>query len=126
MTNLSLDKCMIVENGLGNINNLHSIFKFNDNNNLVNENIKGNKSIDLLQKNNIKLYKKYDHPYYTPSTLFKKERYKIFEDNAFAKLQSEYLNTQIERVKELKRLRAAFKNSFKFKFKTYNKTDSNK
>jgi hypothetical protein len=126
MTNLSLDKCMTVENGLENINNFHSRFIFNDNYKLTNENIKGNKSIDLLQKNNIKLYKKYDHPYYTPSTLFKKERYKIFEDNAFAKLQSEYLNTQIERVKELKRLRAAFKNSFKFKFKTYNKTDSNK
>ena len=122
LANLSLDKCMTVENS----NNFHSRFKFNDNNNLANENIKGNKSIDLFQKNNIKLYKKYDHPYYTPSTLFKKERYKIFEENAFAKLQSEYLNTQIERVKELKRLRAAFKNSFKFKFKTYNKTDSNK
>jgi len=126
MTNLSLDKCMTVENGLDNINNFHSRFKFNDNNKLANENIKGNKSIDLLQKNNIKLYKKYDHPYYTPSTLFKKERYKIFEENVFAKLQSEYLNTQIERVKELKRLRAAFKNSFKFKLRTYNKTDSNK
>ena len=126
MADLSLDKCMTVENGLENINSFQSRFKFNDNNKLANENIKGNKSIDLLQKNNIKLYKKYDHPYYTPSTLFKKERYKIFEDNAFAKLQSEYLNTQIERVKELKRLRAAFKNSFKFKFKTYNKTDSNK
>ena len=126
MGNLSLDKCLTVENGLENINNFHSRFMLNDNNKSGNENIKGNKSIDLLQKNNIKLYKKYDHPYYTPSALFKKERYKIFEENAFAKMQSEYLNTQIERVKELKRLRASFKNSFKFKFKTYNKNDSTK
>ena len=90
-------------------------YRFNtENNNTISN--KNNESV----KGKIFLHKKYNHPYYDPLTLIKKEKYKIFE-NKDNKYQSDYLHTHLERVNELKKIRSALKNNFKIKIKMFKK-----
>ena len=92
--------------------------RFNTENNII---IYNNNSNKIIKGNNIRLYKRYNHPYYDPLTLIKKEKYKIFDNtNISNKFKNDNLNSHIERIRELKRLRAYMKNNFKLRFKVNN------
>ena len=66
------------------------------------------KRINLINRFNEKMKnkkEKYNHPYYEQKTLFKMERYKIFDRSQRNKeYQNELLKTQIKRVRGLKNL----------------------
>ena len=127
MISKSLDKCITINSSLNTLNNYNSKDYYYNNISIEN-NIKrlNDKSVDLLQKNINKSIIKHNHPYFTPSTLLKKEKYKKLSDKSvFTDLQSNYYGSQNERIKELKNLRESFKNRYKIKLKSINKTDNN-
>ena len=52
---------------------------------------------------------KYNKPYYNNNILIKKERYKIFENsNLNKKIQSDYIKTHIQRIRDIKNLHSKF------------------
>ena len=66
---------------------------------------------------------KYNHPFYEWKTLFKKEKYKIFERNGINnELQNELITIHDNRLKDLKRLHLSMQKShnYKNKFNTLN------
>ena len=126
MISKSLDKCITINSSLNNINNNNSKDYYNNVNTENNLKRMNDKGIDIIQKNSMKSIIKNNHAYCTPSTLLKKEKYKIFEDkNVFANLQLNYYGSPNERIKELKKLRESFKNNYKIKLESINKTDNN-
>ena len=96
-------------------NTENNIFIFiNQNREIINDN------------NNININKKYNHPYYDPLTLIKKEKYKIFENkNITIKSKKNNINAHIERIRELKKLRDSMKNNLRYKFRFNNKDNNN-
>ena len=126
MISKSLDKCITINSSLNSINNYNSKEYYNNANTENNIKRLNDKSVDIIQKNSIKSVIKYNHPYCTPSALLKKEKYKLYEDkNIFTDIQSNYYGSQNERMKELNKLRESFKNNYKIKLKSINKTDNN-
>ena len=126
MISKSLDKCITINSSLNNISN--SNYRDYYNNISIENNIKklNDKSDDLIQKNNNKSNINNNYKYCTPTTLFKKEKYKLLEDKiVFTDLQPNYYGSKNERVKELKKLKESFKNSYKIKLQLINKTGNN-
>jgi CRP-like cAMP-binding protein len=79
---------------------------------------------DGAKKSKNSLYKRHNHPYYDPLTLIKKAKYKIFENKDMTdKMQTEYLNTHLERVRQLKKLRSDLRNNFKNQINIHNKNN---
>ena len=72
---------------------------------------------------NKKNKEKYNHPFYEWKTLFKKEKYKIFERNGINnEFQNELITIHDNRLKDLKRLHLSMQKShnYKNKFNTLN------
>ena len=91
-----------------------------ENNNVINN----NKRDLIIGNNNFKFNKKYNHPYYDPLTLIKKEQYKIFDTKDYNlinnKPKKDYLHSHLDRLRKLKKLRNSMKNNYRIKFVNVN------
>ena len=101
-------------------NNYRALFNNYKRNNKENNIINNSKSNDMLKGNKIKLNKKYNHPYYDPLTLIKKEKYKIFDNKDIIDNNKNNLIYHIGKIRELKQLRTLNKKSYKFNYKSIN------
>ena len=92
-----------------------------ENNNIINNN---KRDFIIGNNNNIKFKKKYNHPYYDPLTLIKKEQYKIFDTKDYNlinnKSKKDYLHSHLDRLRKLKKLRNSMKNNYRIKFMNVN------
>ena len=120
------DRSISIESSQDNKKRINSNYKSisNDNNRLNTENnliIYNERKNGILKGNNISLNKKYNHPYYDPFTLIKKEQYKIFDNNNINNSSNkDYINLHIKRIRELKKIRAYLKNNFRIRLKFNN------
>ena len=98
--------------------------RYNTEKNMVMLNSKKNE----VKENSMRLKKKYNHPYYDPLTLIKKEQYKIFDNinfNRITKSKKDYLSLHLVKLRELKNIRNFSKKKYKIKFKINNINDNN-
>ena len=82
-----------------------------------------NKKNEIINGNKIRLHKKYkyNHPYYDPLTLIKKEQYKIFDNkNMRNNSKKDFLSLHLEKVRKLKNIRDIMKNKIKTRYKINN------
>ena len=80
-------------------------------------NIRINDNNEIIKEYNCSSNKRYDHPYYDPLTLVKKEKYMIFERGNINrnKLVDDYLDSNRKRIGELKKIRLRLRNNFAIK-----------
>ena len=95
-----------------------------ENNNII---ILNNKRNEFISGNKIRLHKnyKYNHPYYDPLTLIKKEQYRIFDNkNIRNSSKKDYLTLHLDKIRKLKNIRDIMKNKIKIKYKVNNVSNS--
>ena len=124
---ISVESPRNLKNNLNNINyrSLSNVnHRYNTEKNMVMLNSKKNE----VKENSMRLKKKYNHPYYDPLTLIKKEQYKIFDNinfNRITKSKKDYLSLHLEKLRELKNIRNFTKKKYRMKFKINNINDNN-
>lgn len=92
--------------------------RYNTENTII---IYNDKRSDILKENECIEKKRYNHPYYDPLSLIKKEQYRIFDHlNIRNESKKDFLNLHIERINELKKIRAYLKDNFKIRLKMNN------
>ena len=106
------------------LHTLEKIFSYSDKNKRNDDDIKTNylNFNTELNSSNSKKKKTINHPYKTPLTLIKQEKYKIFERAAMNnRYNIDYLAESIDKMKKLKKIYAEMKQNSSPKYKNKNK-----